>query len=297
MVGHPLDELDEGALARFARVGARLLSGGMLAASGGQATRMRPGRSLEFLDFRAYVPGDDVRRVDWRATARSREPVVRRYADDASSDWHVLLDRSASMGVAGEAKWRLAVQVAAASAYLLLYLGNRVGVVLFSARADQACPLGRGQRQYTRILRLLRAAAPRPPGGASSLAAAAAHLPMGSSFLVVSDFLAPDGMHEDLARLRARGAPVRAIQVLADEETRLPAAGPLSLTDIESGEETVVEGSDVAEAQAEHALARLVDALAAFCAGHGIPFTAARTDRPWAEVLLGHLLRRSGGHA
>lgn len=297
MVGHPLDALDERALARFARVGARLLTGGALAATGGPATRMRPGRSLEFLDFRPYAPGDDVRRVDWRATARAREPVVRRYADDAASDWQVLLDRSASMAIAAQAKWHLAAQLAAAFAYLLLYLGNRVGLVLFSARADQACPLGRGQHQYTRILGRLRASGPRAAGGGSSLGAASAHLPMGASFLVVSDFLAPDAMQEDLGRLRARGSPVRALQVLAADETRLPGAGPLALADLETGEETVVDGSRAAEEQAEAALARLGAGLAGYCAGHGIPFTACRTDRPWAEVLLGHLLQRSAGRA
>ena len=123
---HPLAALDEAELASLARVADRLLENRHLLAPGQRSNRSRSGFGIEFLDRREYSPGDDIRALDWRASARSRHPLVRRYCDEASSDWFILLDCSSSMAFGRGEKWTLALQCAAAMAYLLIHLGNRV---------------------------------------------------------------------------------------------------------------------------------------------------------------------------
>ena len=117
---HPLELLNEAELGSLARVVDRLLNTRHLLAPGQRTNRLRPGFGVEFLDHREYSPGDDIRAVDWRSSARSRHPQIRRYSDEAASDWCILLDCSSSMAFGRNRKWSLAVQCAAAMAYRLV---------------------------------------------------------------------------------------------------------------------------------------------------------------------------------
>ena len=114
------------------RVADRLLNTQHLLAPGHRSSQRRAGSGIEFLDHREFTPGDDPRRIDWRATARHRHPQVRRYCDEAAADWYIAVDCSASMMFGQAEKWALAVQCAAAMAYLLIHLDNRVALLLFS---------------------------------------------------------------------------------------------------------------------------------------------------------------------
>ncbi len=293
VVAHPLDELREGELASFARVGARALAARMPYADGSRADSLHSGQGLEFLDYREYVPGDDVRTVDWRASSRRARPVVRRFIHTGSSDWYVCLDHSASMGC-GEHKWPHALQLTAAFTYLLLYLGNRVGVVLFSDGARPLCPPGRGHSQYARILRRLRASTARTRDGGSDLGSLCKELPTRSSLVLVSDFLKPDGMRGALRRLIRPNRAIHSLQVLAPNETALPEAGRSVLEDVETRELVTPESTLEAQAVAEQALQDLVARLAAFCASHRVAYTLSHSHRPWRDALARHLLQHRG---
>lgn len=296
MVGHPLDELREGELASFARVGARTLAARAAYADGSRADASRAGRGLEFLDYREYMPGDDVRTVDWRASLRRSRPVVRRFVHTGGSDWYLCLDHSASMGC-GEQKWPHALQLAAAFTYLLLYLGNRVGVILFSDGAQPLCTPGRGHGQYARILRALRASTPRARGGDSDLSSLSKELPARSPLVIVSDFLKPDGMRGALRRLVRPNRAIHSLQVLAPNETTLPEAGRPVLEDIETGELGMPESLGEAQALAQQALRELVAELATFCAAHHVAYSLCHSQRPWRDTLARHLLQHRGHYA
>ena len=153
--------IDEGELSRIARVADRLLAGHPIFTEGGTRRRLRSGRGTDFLDFRAYTPGDDLRQVDWRASARRPNLLVRRYHDEAAAQWYVCLDRSASMRAPDGEKWLLAVRIAAAFLYLLLHRSNRAGLLTFSNDIDAHCPAGHGRRQYRKTL----SPSARAPGG------------------------------------------------------------------------------------------------------------------------------------
>ncbi len=282
-----LSALSEVELERLARLAERLLPGRARLSSGRQANRWRAGNGGEFLDYRPYLPGDDLRAVDWRASLRCREWQVRRYQDEASADWMICLDRSASMGLPDPGKWSLAVRLAAAWAYLLLHLDHRVGVLTFSHRVDDLCPGGRGPAQYGQVLRFLQAVTPRSAGGESLLGSCAAVIGKRAAVIVISDFLVEDGMQADLGRLIA--PEIHAFQVLA--ATELPAAtgAQALLCDVETQQCQSLYLSAPAWTQANRALVHLQEELNRYCRRRGIAFTICDSGRYWQTVLLEHL--------
>lgn len=293
ILNEPLVELREADLQRLAQVANRLLAGRPLMTAGRRPVR-RPGSGNEFLDYRQYVAGDDLRRVDWRVSLRCRQPQVRRHQDEATTDWFICLDRSASMRLPDGNKWRLAVQLAAAWAYLLLHLDCRVGLALFSETVDSRCLLGRGPQQYGRLLQGLRAASPAVAGGASVLGSCAEMLGGRTGVLIVSDFLAEDGMRADLGRLRGRA--IHALQVLSPVELAVPDGVQITLQDVESGYRLSVRTTPAQQTLALAELARWQSELSDHCRRWGIPFTVCPTDLHWQALMLAHLRRLQPNH-
>ena len=293
-ISEALASVEEQELGRFVRVADRLLAGHPLFLEGPWRRSLQGGRGLEFLDYQRYAAGSDARTVDWRASERSRHLLVRRYHDEAASEWHVCLDRSASMGMESVEKWLLAIQLAAAFSYLLLHRGNRVGLVTFSAHVDERCNPGRGRAQYARTIEMLSQTRPVPTRGGSNLAACSRRLGRRRSAVIISDFLALDGMRKGLSAIRKLGGAVHALQITSGKECALPETGRVLLEDIESGQQLVVEADDLATTSASRRLADQQQALGAFCARSAIPYSVCRTERSWKSILIGHLLRNSG---
>jgi len=291
-----LAEVDDASLLHLGRIADRLLAGRPLSLAGPWSRRFRAGRGTEFLDYREYTAGDDPRSIDWRATARSRHPLVRRRHDEAASEWYLCLDGSASMGLWDGEKWNLAIQLAAALAYLILHQGNRVGLLVFSHRIDAACPAGRGRIQYGNILRRLGRTRPRSSGGGSTLLACAPRIRQQACVIVISDFLAENGMQQGLEELLRLGGNLHAIQTLSLRECQSGDMGLLTLQDIESGEQRVLDAPQAAE-RASRRLAGLQRELFRYCHRRAIPFTPCRTDQPWNGVLVSHLERLARPHA
>jgi len=284
-----LESLSEAELRRLAVVAARLLAAPSSLRSGDRPRRSVPGRGIEFLDHRPYAEGDDARHIDWRASARRTSPLVRRYRMEASADWHICVDRSASMGVGGGDKWALASQLAAAMAYVLLFAGHRVCLFGFSRGVDAVVPLARGQAQFTRILGALASATPAERGGASRPGACARYLGAGGSVFLVSDFLARGGMQRDLRALEARASSLHAVRVTSENDIVLPPVRRLMLECVESGDTLSVDVSAALQDEARRELQRLGAALADYCARGRIVFTDSRADEAWREVVLRHL--------
>jgi len=287
---NPLAAVTEAELIRLSRVADRLLAGRPSFTAGRRRDRSRSGSGMEFMDFHPYSSGDDLRHVDWRISARSGRTYIRRYHDELSADWYLCLDRSSSMSCPDPGKWSLAVQLSAALAYLLLHLGNRVGLLQFSSAIDAVCPLGRGYGQYVRIASQLRDSRPQPGRCDSVLGSCARALRPHWHVIVLSDFLKPDAMHAELQRLRGSGRELQALQILSGNETRLPGSGARTLVDVESGRQLAL--SLPAGKQADGQLRQLVSDLEQFSRRYGIRFTSCDTGLRWQEALVRHLRYR-----
>jgi uncharacterized protein (DUF58 family) len=287
--------VSEAEIVRLRRVADRLVRGAATRPHGTSPQRLRAGRGLEFFELRAWSPGDEMRDVDWRATARSPRPVVRRYQDEALATVLVCLDGSASMAAGAGAKWDLARRLAAAVVYLCSHAGHEVGLVAFSDGLDLACPPARGRAGQVRLLARLAELAPRTSGGASRLDACGHFVEPGTSVVVVSDFLTPDFMRPGLERLLHRGGRVQAFQVLAPDELGVPDADAAVLVDVETGVRRTVRVTAAARKAARRRLDELCAALGAWCRHRGVPLTACTSDTAWRDVVLSHV--RTLGHA
>jgi uncharacterized protein (DUF58 family) len=193
------------------------------------------------------------------------------------------------MSTHGAAKWRLAAQAAAALAYLLLYAGNRVGLLAFSGDLDVVSLPARGRSACARLLTRLAETTARSEGGASRLDVCARFATRGASVVVVSDFLAPDFLGSGLAQLLRRGSRVQALQIVSPLEVSLAAAEYAILRDVESGDRRHVRLTGPARAHAAASLTVLGDQLQTYCRTHGIALTQCDTDATWREVVLAHL--------
>ncbi len=278
-------------LQSFARAAAQLLIDRQARSPGARAIARRAGVGIQHFDHRDYAPGDEVRHIDWRQTARFRRPIVRRFESESVSDWTVLVDVSSSMAVLGAAKSRAAVRMAAAMAYALLHLGHRVEVLAFGARVLAHCPRGRGQHHYAEIARLLGALRPAPSGERSELGVCTRHVHGAASVFVVSDFLADDEMCRDLAALRQRCSALHAMQVSDPAETVLRGSEELDLVDVESGARLQAIAGDSASAFAGRERVAMTNRLRSFCARSGVAFTDWDVGLPWQRTLLAHLVR------
>lgn len=282
--------LSETELVRTARILARYLAGRRLSSSGAETAGRLAGRGREFLDFREYQPGDDFRSIDWRVSARSNAIQVRRYCTDLASDWYLCVDSSASMSAHGGANWLLARQLAVALAYVLLHLGHRVGLLLFSGEIDAACALGRGQRHYARILRTLSSHSSRSSGSVSDPAICAALVGQSNPLIIVSDFLAEDAMVTALANFHAGRRGLHLFQLDGLQEWQLPTANSLRLEDIETGQSLISADPEAAQASARMRLAVLHQDLANWCSRYRVPLTLCRSDEYWRDLLLRHFI-------
>lgn len=218
------------------------------------------GRAHTFAEHRSYVPGDEVRHVDWRASARRGRTQLKVFAREAQATLELVLDATGSMGYRGyaepqdgEAKWVEARVIAYALGTLALGQHDAVGLSVWHAETRRllACATGAPQRR-----RLHLALARLRPGGAGELDAAAPCLggrPRRRRTVVIGDFLGgpgPDGRHGPSADAQAcaaaacalvrRGHEVDAVHLVHPDEVALFAADAVTLVDCESEDEVAL---------------------------------------------------------
>jgi uncharacterized protein (DUF58 family) len=205
------------------------------------------GDGLDLADLREYQFHDDVRRIDWNATARLDTPIVRDYLEDREIPVWLLLDMSPSMAFEGVSvsKHTVLLEFTTLICRLMLGRGNRAGAVIFSGRIDRTIPSRGGRHQLLHILNAVtnyRAAA-----GATDLSQvlkdAASIVRRRSLIFVISDFISAPGWENALSRLAMRHDVV-AVRLTDPLETRLPDVGFLTFQDAESGEQLFVDTHD-----------------------------------------------------
>jgi uncharacterized protein (DUF58 family) len=256
------------------------------------------GQGSELALVRPYVPGDDVRRMDWNVTARTNEPHVRvDLAERVLVTW-LVLDVSPSMefGTADRRKTDVAEGVAIAIGHLATRRGNRLGVVTFGDGQPKAVPPRQGRMGLIGLLTALQREPPQREAGATSLAegiSRASTLARQRSLVVlVSDFRGPSDWRRPLLELASRH-DVLAVEIRDPREQELPNVGPLWLVDPETGRQLRVD-SRSARLRARFAEAAAADRerLAALLASVGVRHVVLSTQGDWLRVLA-VFLRRS----
>ena len=206
------------------------------------------GEGTELALIRPYVPGDDVRQIDWNVTARTGEPHVRVHLAERVLVTWLVLDTSPSMqfGTADRRKADVAEGVAIAVGHLATRRGNRLGVVTFGDAQPRAVPVRQGRLGLLGLLAALRDEPERDRAalGATSLGDAARRAEslarQRSLVVIVSDFRGPRDWREPLLQLAGRHDVV-AVEIRDPREQELPNAGELWLVDPETGRQLRVD--------------------------------------------------------
>ena len=264
-------------------LGARV--GTASAETGGRATTAR-GYSVEFHDFRGYVPGDDPRTIDWTIDARLHQLVVRLFRGEGHLRLHLLVDTSASMQLGAPSKLAAAAKTAAALAYVAVARRDRVSVATFDEAVRRHVAVATGTAQLFRIFDVLKTIQPSGRSRLDHALAAYGNAVRGPGLAVVlSDFFDPALTLDGLRFLLFRGLAVAVVQVLAEEEIDPRVTGPTELVDVEDPAGRMVN-VDAASARADLVrLSRATSALAEFCSGQAVPFVRVRASSSFDEVV------------
>lgn len=262
----------------------------------------RKGFSVEFAEYRPYLPGDDLRYIDWKIAARSDRWVVRQYEEETNLRASIVLDVSRSMdwsgaalrtagARAGEATARLtklayAERLAAALALLLLRQRDAVGLVRFDDRIRSAIPPRARTGQWRRVV----AALEEPGDGRASSAGialqqAARLINRRGMVVLISDLLMEmDEVEQAMRGLRAAGHDVTVLHVMDPAERDLPSSGEALFVDPESELTVPASVADVRAAY-RNTVDEVIGEWRAMFGSLGIGYEVISTDAPFGVPL------------
>ena len=252
----------------------------------GEHLARRRGGASEFEEHRPYTAGDDLRRIDWSAYARTGEPVLKVFRSEEDVMARLVCDASASLGHGEPSKLDVARRLAAAVGYLTLARSERAQVFVAGVGVAREHPPVRGRAGLPGLLRALDGI---DAGGGTDLARAVDAVVQRSArpglLLVLSDFFDPGPVIAALGRAVNAGHDVVLAQVIAPDEIEPSFEGDWALTDSETG--AVVEVTVDAASLAAYArsFAGLCEELRAFARRHGAAYVRARTDEPLSSVV------------
>lgn len=257
--------------------------------AGGSRRSRQTGSSAEFSDYREYIPGDDIRRLDWNAYARFDRLFLKLFMEEQESLVTILLDASASM----EAKWASARAAAEAVGYLALTGGDRLCLQILKDSRALRSPQFAGRAAYPRLTGFLDMCT--PDGKTGTVTDAVKHtegLKKGLCFLI-TDGYTEDTLKEALDYLRYLKQETAVIQTLSGGELQPDLEGAVKLTDSESGEQTDLLADRSALDAYQDALADFLKQIRETCASCETPYMLLDSRQSFEESFI-PLLSKSG---
>jgi len=273
---------------------ARFIVEGFLA---GLHTSPFQGFSVEFSGHRKYVPGDDIRTVDWTVFAKTDKLYVKKYRAETTMECHLVIDTSGSMGYTygrGVSKFEYAIYLAAALSFLMIHQQDSVGLVTFSERLNQYL---RAQSKRSHLINILGELARVAPAGETAIARClhetAELIHARGLVIVMSDLLSdPEPIQEALHHLKFKGHDIILFHILDHAETNFPFEGLYRFREPETGEELEVDASGFREAYLE-AIDSFIADYRDVCYRAKIDYAQMDTSVPFDRALTTFLINRS----
>ncbi len=265
------------------------------------------GFSVEFAEHRQYVPGDDLRNLDWRVLARKDRYYIKQYMEETNLRATILLDASGSMGYRGEAAAKLegkpvskleyAQYVAAALTYLLVGQADAVGLLTIDTKQRCYLPAKARASQVRLILEQLEKTT---PGGDTALAPifddVAERIPRRGLVVIISD------MFDDITQIlkamhhfRFRRHEVVLFHVMADEEITFPFGNFTRFKDMEGVHQEIAIDPKTIRASYIAKVNEFLNGLETGCGRVGIEYVPMNTKTPFDRALAEYLMRRRTG--
>jgi uncharacterized protein (DUF58 family) len=266
------------------------------------------GRGMDFDEVREYVPGDEIRTIDWNVTARAGRTFVKKYTEERELNILLLVDISASgnFGSGSQSKRELAGEVASLLALSAIRNSDKVGLLLYTDRIEQYIPPKKGRRHVLRVVReiLFHQALGTGTDSVKALEAASQLLNRRAIVFQVSDFQSngdPLKARSDLRRAMRqsnRRHDLIAVHIEDPREQTLPDVGMLALEDAETGEVVALDTADPEVRQRfNRAAAAHVEKLMRDIRSEGVDTLALKTGAPYVPALQRFFKSRGHRHS
>ncbi len=255
------------------------------------------GTGMEFREVREYVPGDDVRTIDWNVTARTGDPFVKLFEEERELTVMLAVDMSRSgwFGSQGSSKVEIAAELCGVLAFSAIANKDKVGLLLFSDRVEKYIPPAKGKSHVLRLIRELLTFEPEGRGTSikAPLELLGSVLKRKATVFLVSDFW-DSGFGARLSVL-ARKHDLVAVRVRDPRETSLPAVGLVNWIDAETGQEVLVDTSSPATRRILASRAAVHDEeLERLLASRGVDLVEVSTAESYVEPLRKFFMAREG---
>ncbi|MCI0491726.1 MAG: DUF58 domain-containing protein [Planctomycetes bacterium] len=259
----------------------------------GERRSKRKGQSVEFADFRAYVPGDDLRRLDWNLFARLDKLILKLFLEEEDLHFFTLIDASLSMNFGEPAKLLYAKQLAAALGFVGLVRTDRVRIETLGQDLHHRGPVLRGRRSVWRMLDYLNSI---EPGETASLADGVKNFclrnPGRGILVLISDLMDKSGYESALRYLVSRQMDVFVIHLLSQEELDPDVKGDLKLVDCEDQDVAEITVSAPLLVRYKSTLNAFVSGAQEFCNRRGMNYVLANNQTPVKDLISNYLRRR-----
>lgn len=255
----------------------------------GQYKSVFKGVGMEFDEVREYMPGDEIRSIDWNVTARMGHPYVKKFVEERELTIMILLDVSMScrFGSAARVKSDLAAELCSVIAFAAIQNNDKVGMLTFTDNVEKYIPPRKGLRHVLRVVR--EAIYNKPQGTGTDINNILEHLNLVTTrstiTFLVSDFFAPD--FKKTLSITNKRHDVIAVSITDPAEIELPSAGIVKLHDAESGRPYLVDTSDPgARSLYRKKAQRLTAERKRLFRSVNVDSIDIRTDKPYTEPLI-----------
>ncbi len=255
------------------------------------------GRGMIFSEVREYMPGDDVRDIDWNVTARQNKPFVKVYEEERELTLMLLIDVSGSgdFGAVGEDKKERMAEIAATLAFSSIQNNDKVGVIFFSDRVEKFIPPKKGKKHILLIIREIINFTPENKGTDinSALEFLNNAIKKRCTAFLISDFIDGHDYFKSMT-IANKKHDLASIQVYDRRDAEMPNVGLVNFRDLESGKEMWIDTSSKS-VRNEYARNwyRRQQKIAETTAKSGVDMIFIATDEDFVKALLG-LFRRRG---
>ena len=259
----------------------------------GERRSRRRGQSVEFADFRNYVPGDDLRFLDWNLYARLEKLFLKLFLEEEDLHFYALVDASGSMDFGDPTKLVYAKQLAAALGFVGLCRADRVKIEALGSTATRPGPVLRGRANLWRMLDYVQGIEAEHNVPLRTGVRDFCLRNSGKGILVlITDLLDKSGYEGALRFLLAQDLDVYVIHVLCPAELEPDLAGDLKLVDCEDRDATEITVSRPLLERYKRTLAAFIDGAREYCTRRGIHYMLADTRVPVDQLVGGYLRRR-----
>jgi len=260
----------------------------------GERRSKRKGQSVEFADFRQYVPGDDLRFIDWNLFARLERLYLKLFLEEEDLHFYALIDTSTSMEFGEPTKLQFAKQLAAALGFIGLCRADRVKIESLGTSSRKPGPTLRGRSSLWRMQEYLEGI---ESGENVSLAEGVKNFCLRNSgkgiLVLISDLMDKEGYEKALRFLVTQQMDVYLLHVLSPEELNPEVKGDLKLIDCEDDDVAEVTISRPLMDRYKRTLATFIDGAREFCTRRGMSYLMVSTETP-VETLVANYLRKRG---